>query len=112
MEDFEIKLKSVELAQPSSQLHSRIFQEQPAQSCIRNILNKSVTIGQAACLALFTGLLGLSASLVTAGGDGKYDNQITIIEDGSAGHIWDFSDTETDFMPVEPTISIEEDFEA
>ena len=116
MEDFEIQLKSVQLARPSGKLRSRIFREPAAQNRLRNILSRSITIGQAACLALAAGLLGYSASLLTAGAGERIDNQITvqhvIYEEGDAGHIWNFTDTETDFMLTEPTVSIEDDFEA
>ncbi|MHC4636242.1 MAG: hypothetical protein ACYTBP_04700 [Planctomycetota bacterium] len=108
MDDFERKLKRLQLAEPSQGLKARIFDQEPRGLRVYDLFRVRVPLAWAALFALFMGLAGmylsdfLRDSALEQQGQVK---QIYIIQSPSGRNPFDFSEPVGDFMPGELTVS-------
>ena len=108
MDDFELKLKRLQLAGPSEGLKVRIFHQEPSGPRIYDVFRVRVPLAWAALFALFMGLAGMYLSDLLRGPAPEQQGlvkQIYIIQSPSGRNPFDFSQPVGDFMPGELTVS-------
>jgi len=107
MDDFELRLKKLPLAKPSSDMKRRIFGGEPSGPGIISIFRRRIPLGWAALIALFAGLMGMYISpwLRPAPLPAKAVI-VQIIKAPSERNPFDFTEATAEFMPGELTVKV------
>jgi hypothetical protein len=108
MEDLELRLRTIPLAKPPSDMKRKIFGAEPSGPRILAIFRRRISLGWAAALALFAGLTGtyISPWLRPAPLPAKAVI-VQIIKAPSDRNVFDFTEPAADFVPGELTVSVE-----
>jgi hypothetical protein len=110
MDDFELRLKSIPLAEPPKDMKRRIFGSRPGGSWFVGIFRRRIPVGWAAAFALATGIAGMSGSQMWGGGAAAPLQPVVhvqIIRSPSDRNLFDFTEPAADFMPGELTVNVQ-----
>ncbi|MHC4474041.1 MAG: hypothetical protein ACYTEL_00240 [Planctomycetota bacterium] len=111
MDDFELRLKSVPLAKPPTEMKTRIFGPEPDRPMLVDIFRFRVPVAWAAVFALFTGLAGMYLSQWLRPPTPTLPAQtitVQIMKSPSDRNIFDFTEPAADFLPGELTLRVQE----
>jgi hypothetical protein len=105
MDDFELQLKGIRLAQPSGDLKRRVFGR---GGRVVELFRWRMPLGWAAVLALFAGLLGMYLSQWLRGPEPASSRMVyvQIIEAPSERNLFDFTEVGSGFMPGDMDVRV------
>lgn len=108
MDDFELRLKRIPLAQPPGDMKARIFGSEPSGRRIMAYFGRRIPLSWAAVLALLTGLAGIWLSQWLRGPMPLPSKVVSvqIIKAPSERNLFDFTEPAADFLPGELTVKV------
>lgn len=111
--DFEERLKSLSVPEPSDHLRKRIFGERPERRGLSGWLDFPVRLRWAAALALCSAMGGYSLARLgqtarPAASAGRTNVvQVRIVDAPVTQHVFDFTEPSQDFLPGDVDVRVE-----
>jgi len=113
MQDFEDRLRSLPMREPSDELRGRIFGEKTRQSALRSIVYRRIPVAWAAAVSIAIGLVGFFiASLRDTAIQQESPirtetvNVQIIYQAPETPHVFDFTEAAMDFLPGDVKVRV------
>ncbi len=113
MQDFEDRLRSLPMREPSHELRKRIFGKKTRQSALRSIICRRIPVAWAAAVSIAIGLVGFLIAFlwITAIQPGapirtETVNVQIIYQAPETSHVFDFTEAAMDFLPGDVKVQV------
>lgn len=114
MQDFEDRLKTLPMREPSHELRGRIFGKKTRQSALRSIICRRIPVAWAAAVSIVMGFVGFFIAFMWVVTAIQPESPIRaasvnvqiIYQAPETSHVFDFTETAMDFLPGDVNVQV------
>ncbi len=113
MQDFEDRLRSLPMREPSDELRGRIFGKKVTQSALRSIVYTRIPVAWAAAVSIALGLVGFFIAFLWVAAIQQESpiraasvNVQIIYQASETPHMFDFTEAAMDFLPGDVKVRV------